>query len=77
MIDYVFLTLFQHYKLYQFVLTQKRADDVTEVQLLIEPPVAAPAMRDGVPKSAWDEEQRIKQIDDMEQKRNQVYASNN
>lgn len=71
-IDYVFLTFFQHYKLYQFVLTQERADDITEVVLVVEPPRLTPAMREGIPKSVWDEEQRLKQIDEMEQNRKQV-----
>ena len=73
-IDYVFLTYmyFQHYKLYQFVLTQDRADDLTKVHLVVEPPRAVPVMREAIPKSVWDEEQRIKQIDQMEQERKQV-----
>lgn len=71
-IDYVFLTYFQHYKLYQFVLTQERADDITKVHLVVEPPRAVPVMRDAKPKSVWDEEQRLKQIDQMEQERKQV-----
>ena len=72
MIDFVFMTLFQHYKLYQFVLTQERADDITKCELDIEPPLVPEPLRDGVPKSVWDEEQRIKQIEEMEQKRIQV-----
>ena len=71
-IDYVFLTYFQHYKLYQFVLTQERADDITNVHLVVEPPRAVTVMRDAKPKSVWDEEQRLKQIDQMEQERKQV-----
>ena len=71
-IDYVFLTYFQHYKLYQFVLTQERADDITKVHLLVEPPRSVPVMREAIPKDVWDEEQRIKQIDQMEQERKQV-----
>ena len=38
MIDFVFMTLFQHYKLYQFVLTQERADGITKCELVTEPP---------------------------------------
>ena len=72
MIDFVFMTLFQHYKLYQFVLTQERADDITKCELDIEPPLVPEPLRDGVPKSVWDEEQRIKQIEEMEQKCIQV-----
>ena len=71
-IDYIFLTYFQHYKLYQFVLTQERADNITKVHLVLEPPRAVPVMRDAIPKSVWDEEQRMKQIDRMEQERKQV-----
>ncbi|RMX57587.1 hypothetical protein pdam_00023449, partial [Pocillopora damicornis] len=33
-----------------------------------QPPVVPQAMRDGVLKSVWDEEQRIKHIEEMEQK---------
>ena len=72
MTDFVFMTLFQHYKLYQFVLTQERADDITKCELDIEPPLVPELLKDGVPKSVWDEEQRIKQIEEMEQKRIQV-----
>lgn len=71
-IDYVFLTYFQHYKLYQFVLTQERGDDITKVYLVVEPPRTVPVMREAIPKGVWDEEQRIKQIDQMEQERKQV-----
>ena len=66
------MTLFQHYKLYQFVLTQERADDITRCELIIEPPLVPRPLRDSVSKSVWDEEQRIKQIEEMELKRNQV-----
>ena len=71
-IDYVFLTYFQHYKLYQFVLTQERADDITKVHLIVEPSRPVTVMREAVPKSVWDELQRIKRIDQMEQERKQV-----
>ena len=71
-IDYTYLTLFQHYKLYQFVLTQDRASQITKLNCVVEPPLAAPAIKEGLPKSIWDEQQRLKQIDEMEHKRNQV-----
>ena len=71
-IDYVFLTYFQHYKLYQFVLTQERADDITKVHLIVEPPRPVTVMREAIPKSVWDEQQRIKRIDQIEQERKQV-----
>ena len=71
-IDYVFLTCFQHYKLHQFVLTRERADDITKVHLNVEPPRPVTVMTEAIPKSVWDEEQRIKQIDQMEQERKQV-----
>lgn len=71
-IDYVFLTFFQHYKLYQFVLTQERVDDITKVHLVVEPARSVSVMREAIPKDVWDEEQRIKKIDQMEQQRKQV-----
>ena len=71
-IDYTYLTVFQHYKLYQFVLTQDRARHTTKLHSVIEPPTAALPMREGLPKSVWDEQQRLKQIDEMEQKRYEV-----
>jgi len=74
-IDYTYLTLFQHYKLYQFVLTQDRASQITKLNCVVEPPLAAPAIKEGLPKSIWDEQQRLKQIDEMEHKRNQERAA--
>lgn len=73
LIDYVFSTFFQHYKLYQYVLTRDRQEDITKYQLVVEPPpVDVPAISEGVPKSEWDERQRLKGIDEEEEKRNQV-----
>ena len=72
MIDFVFIALFQYHKLYQFLLTQERADDITKCELVTQPPLVPQAMRDGVLKSVWDEEQRIKHIEEMEQKCIQV-----
>jgi len=40
--------------------------------LVVEPPRTVPVMREAIPKGVWDEEQRIKQIDQMEQERKQV-----
>ena len=72
MIDFVFIALFQHHKLYQFLLTQERADDITKCELVTQSPLVPQPMRDGVLKSVWDEEQRIKHIEEMEQKCIQV-----
>ena len=72
MIDFVFIALFQYHKLYQFLLTQERADDITKCELVTQPPLVPQPMRDGVLKSVWDEEQRIKHIEEMEQKCIQV-----
>ena len=72
MIDFVFMALFQHQKLYQFVLTQERADEITKCELITESVLVPQAMRDGVLKSVWNEEQRIKHIEAMEQKCIQV-----
>lgn len=71
-IDYLFLTFFQHYKLYQFLLTKERACEITNLHCVVEPP-ATPlfSLKEGVPKSVWDEQQRLQQIDEMEQIRNQ------
>lgn len=71
--DYLFLTFFQHYKLYQFLLTKERACEITNLHCVVEPP-ATPlfSLKEGVPKSVWDEQQRLQQIDEMEQIRNQV-----
>ena len=71
-IDYIYLTFFQHYKLYQFVLTEDRASHTTKLHSIVEPPPVGPAMKEGLPKSVWDEQQRLKQIDEMEHQRNQV-----
>ena len=57
---------------YQFVLIEERADDTTKCELVTEPPLVPQATRDGLLKSVWDEEQRIKQIEEMEQKCIQV-----
>lgn len=68
-IDYTFLTLFQHYKLYQFVLTKDRADQTTKLYYTIEPPPTTLHMREGFAKSIWDEQQKLKQIEQMQQHR--------
>lgn len=72
-IDYLFLTFFQHYKLYQFLLTKERAFEITNLHCVVEPPATSLfSLMEGVPKSVWDEQQRLQQIDEMEQIRNQV-----
>lgn len=72
-IDYLFLTFFQHYKLYQFLLTKERAREITNLHCVVEPPATSLfSLKEGVPKSVWDEQQRLQQIDQMEQIRNQV-----
>ena len=76
-IDYSYLTFFQHYKLYQFVMTQDRASYTTKLHCVVEPPgTALSALKEGVTKSAWDEQQKLKQIDQMEQKRIEVKHTN-
>ena len=57
---------------YQFVLKEERADDITKCELVTQPVLVSQAMRDGVLKSVCDEEQRIKHIEEMEQKCIQV-----
>ncbi|XP_068681296.1 uncharacterized protein C8orf74-like [Montipora foliosa] len=70
-VDYMFLTVFQHYKLYQFVLTQERTKETTELNYTIEPPLRTLTMRHALPKSLWDVQQKLKQIDQMEHQRSQ------
>ncbi|XP_073232525.1 uncharacterized protein C8orf74-like [Porites lutea] len=71
-IDYLFLTFFQHYKLYQFLLTKERACEITNLHCVVEPPATSLfSLMEGVPKSVWDEQQRLQQIDEIEQIRNQ------
>ena len=77
MIDYTFLTLFQHYKLYQFVLTKDRADQTTKLYYTIEPPPTTLHMREGLAKSIWDEQQKLKQIEQMQQHRCEVRYTTN
>lgn len=77
MIDYTFLTLFQHYKLYQFVLTKDRADRTTKLYYTIEPPPTTLHMREGLAKSIWDEQQKLKQIEQMQQHRCEVRYTTN
>lgn len=71
-IDYMFLTLFQHYKLYLYVLTKDRAHQTTKLNYTIEPPPTTLHMKQGLAKSIWDEQQKLKQIDQMQQRRCQV-----
>ncbi|CAH3159591.1 hypothetical protein pdam_00022854 [Pocillopora damicornis] len=46
--DFVFMALFKNHKLYQFVLTQERADDITKCELVTKPALVSQPMRDGV-----------------------------
>nr|XP_058954908.1 uncharacterized protein LOC131782212 [Pocillopora verrucosa] len=57
-------------KVFQNVVNevQERADEITKCELITESVLVPQAMRDGVLKSVWDEEQRIKHIEEMEQK---------
>ena len=54
------------------ISSEERADDITKCELVTQPPLVPQPMRDGVLKSVWDEEQRIKHIEEMEQKCIQV-----
>ena len=73
LIDYVFSNFFQHYKLYQYVLTKDRDEDRTKIHLVVEPPAGSvPPFSEGIPKTEWDEKERLKQIDGEEQRRNKV-----
>ncbi|XP_066018066.1 uncharacterized protein [Pocillopora verrucosa] len=47
---------------------QERADDITKCELVTQPVLVSQPMRDGVLKSVCDEEQRIKHIEEIEQK---------
>ncbi|XP_066018065.1 uncharacterized protein [Pocillopora verrucosa] len=47
---------------------EERADDITKCELVTQPVLVSQPMRDGVLKSVCDEEQRIKHIEEIEQK---------
>lgn len=74
LIDYVFTTFLQHYKLYRYVLTQDRVEDRTSYALTVEPPLTLPCLSESIPKSEWDEKERLKEIDRMEEQQRMVRA---
>ncbi|EDO37705.1 predicted protein [Nematostella vectensis] len=69
LVDFVFQTFFQHYRLYKFVLTCDREEDRTQFDLTVEPPQGIDKMTKAIPKSDWDEKERLKDIDKMEEER--------
>ena len=77
LVDHVFITFFQHYKLYQYLLTQEREDDLTRCHCTIEPPLDnVPAFQDGIPEREWIEQQKLKEIDEKERARQRVLRMN-
>lgn len=40
--------------------------------MVIEPPIELVPLSDGIPKSEWDEKQKLKEIDEMEERQNMV-----
>lgn len=72
LIDYVFTTFLQHYKLYRYVLTQDRVEDRTNYALTVEPPLTLPCFSESIPKAEWDEKERLKEIDRMEERQKMV-----
>lgn len=66
------MTLFQHYKLHRYVLTRERVEDRTKCTMLIEPPPELPPLSDAMPKTEWDEKQKLKKIDEMEERQKLV-----
>ena len=69
-VDFMFSTIFQHYKLYQYLLTQERSNDITRYHCVIEPPPnEVPLFRDGLPEKEWAQQQKLKEIDDRERAR--------
>jgi len=72
LVDYIFTTLIQHYKLHRFVLTCDRAEDRTKIIKIIEPPSDLVSLKDGIPKAEFDEKQKLKEIDEMEERQRMV-----
>ena len=72
--DYVFTSFFQHYKLYQYVFTTQREDDVTWYHLLVEPPPpqGVSPLGTGVEKSLWDYQMTLKNLKVKEEQNKQV-----
>jgi hypothetical protein len=68
----VFKTFLQHYKLYRYILTQDRVEDRTNQTLTVEPPLILTCFSEGIPKASWDEKERLKEIDEMEDKHRMV-----
>ncbi|KAK3710156.1 hypothetical protein QZH41_010555, partial [Actinostola sp. cb2023] len=68
LVDYIFSTFFQHYKLHRYVLTCDRGEDRTKFTMVVEPPLEVACLSEGIPKVEWDEKQRLKEIDEMEER---------
>lgn len=77
LVDFVFTTFFQHYKLYQYLLTQEQGSDTTVYHCVIEPPQSClPVFQDGLPEKEWMAQQKLKKIEERERARQKASRNN-
>ena len=63
-VDFVFSLFFHHFHLYKFVFNNDKENNTTSQQLDVQtPPQNILALSEGIEKSAWDEQQALKNLE--------------
>lgn len=65
----MFDTYFKHHKLYQYVFTKERDNNITMYDLTVETPVHPEPFKDSKQVHVWEYEQKIGEIEESEAKR--------
>lgn len=70
LVDYTRKTIFQHFHLYQFVLTQPQTVDITTVELDVEVPERnLVSLKEGIPKDDWLRIKKKREIEEEYEKK--------
>ena len=67
--SFIFGTILPHFKLYKYIFTKDREEQIPKVPCKVEPPFDAKTLKETKPLNVWQYEKRVEDLEKKEQQR--------